>query len=303
MNAGDATSFTFRRPVPDDLAVAARIFAAEEQDVRGRSTWGVAETADWWNASNLDESWMVEADGEPAAMGMLMSRPERTICWVSVDPRYNGRGLSTELLARGEQRARELGSARLSVGTFAENDAAVRLFDLLGFRETRHYYQMRIDLDRASEPPVWPPGITVSTFRREDARDFKGALDEAFAEEWGHYAMPFEEWKQRRVEAPDADFSLWFIARDRGEVAGVLRGAANRHGGGFVAALGVRKRWRRRGLGLALLRYAFAEFHRRGMPHVTLGVDAENPTGATRLYEGAGMRVEKEDLVFEKDLA
>jgi hypothetical protein len=35
---------------------------------------------------------------------------------------------------------------------------------------------------------------------------------------------------------------------------------------------------------------------------VGLGVDAENPTGATRLYESVGMRVLKEDVVFEKEL-
>jgi ribosomal protein S18 acetylase RimI-like enzyme len=43
-------------------------------------------------------------------------------------------------------------------------------------------------------------------------------------------------------------------------------------------------------------------YNGRGLPHVTLGVDADNPTGATRLYERAGMRVEKEDVVFVKDL-
>jgi mycothiol synthase len=303
MKAAADTAFTFRRPVADDLVAAARIFAAEEKSVRGHSTWGAEELRDWWNASSLDDSWIVEADGEPVAFAMFASRPERTICWVSVDPRYNGRGVSSELLARGEQRARELGAVRLSAGMFAENAAAVRLFEELGFREARHFYQMWIALDRPPEPPVWPMGITVSTFRREDARDFKAALDEAFAEEWGHYDMPFEEWKERRVEAPNADFSLWFIARDGDDIAGVLRGEANKHGGGFVAALGVRKPWRRRGLGLALLRRAFGEFHRRGLPHVTLGVDAENPTGATRLYERAGMRVAKEDVVFEKELA
>jgi mycothiol synthase len=302
MSTGTATTFAFRRPVADDLAAAARILAAEERGVRGRSTWGVAETVDWWNASNLDESWIVEADGEPVAFGMLASRAARTICWVSVDPQYNGRGLAAELLGRGELRARELGYARLSAGMFAGNDAAASLFDRLGFRETRHFYTMWIDLDRPPEPPVWPPEIAVSTFRREDARDFKAALDEAFAEEWGHHSMSFEEWKQRRVEAPDADHSLWFVARDGDQVAGVLRGEPKRHGGGFVAALGVRKQWRRRGVGLALLRHAFCEFHRRGLPHVSLGVDAENPTGATRLYERAGMRVEKEDVVYEKEL-
>jgi mycothiol synthase len=302
MTAAADTAFTFRRPVSDDLAAAARIVAAEEKGVRGHSKWGVEEMREWWNASSLDDSWIVEADGEPVAFGTLISRPERAISWISVDPRYNGRGLASELLARGEQRAGELGAARISAGMFAENDAAARLFAALGFREARHYYQMRLDLDRQPEPPVWPTGIAVSTFRREDAREVKAALDEAFAEEWGHYDMPFEEWKERRVEAPNTDFSLWFIARDDAEIAGVLRGEANKHGGGFVAALGVRKPWRRRGLGLALLRHAFGEFHRRGLAHVTLGVDAENPTGATRLYERAGMRVEKEDVVFEKDL-
>jgi hypothetical protein len=32
------------------------------------------------------------------------------------------------------------------------------------------------------------------------------------------------------------------------------------------------------------------------------GVDTENPTGATRLYERAGMRVVNEDVVYEKEL-
>jgi mycothiol synthase len=54
---------------------------------------------------------------------------------------------------------------------------------------------------------------------------------------------------------------------------------------------------------MALLHRVFSEFHHRGAPHVGLGVDAENPTGATRLYERAGMRVVSEDILFEKDLS
>jgi mycothiol synthase len=295
---------TFRRPDDSDLAAVARIMAAEEASLRGGSTWGIDETRDWWGWSNLDESWIVEAEGEPVAFSMFMDRaPDRTICWVTVDPRYNGRGLATELLSRGEERARELGAPRISVGMAVENHAAARLFEKLSYREVRHYYQMRIDLTQPPEPPDWPEGISVTTFRREDAREFKATLDEAFAEEWGHFDMPFEEWQEQRLDAPDADFSLWFAARAGSEMAGVLRGVPKKHGGGFVAALGVRKAWRRRGLGLALLQHAFVEFHRRGSPHVTLGVDAENPTGATRLYERAGMRVEKEDIVFMKELS
>jgi ribosomal protein S18 acetylase RimI-like enzyme len=58
--------------------------------------------------------------------------------------------------------------------------------------------------------------------------------------------------------------------------------------------------YRQRGLGQTLLQHTFAEFARRGFTAVGLGVDAENPTGAVRVYERAGMRVERTNLVFEK---
>jgi ribosomal protein S18 acetylase RimI-like enzyme len=58
--------------------------------------------------------------------------------------------------------------------------------------------------------------------------------------------------------------------------------------------------YRQRGLGQALLRHTFAEFASRGFDAVGLGVDAENPTGAVRVYERAGMHVERTNLLFEK---
>jgi ribosomal protein S18 acetylase RimI-like enzyme len=115
--------------------------------------------------------------------------------------------------------------------------------------------------------------------------------------------MPFEEWKRLRLDAPEADTSVWFVAWDGDEIAGVIRCDTEKFGGGFVGALTVRKPWRGRGIGMALLRRAFREFHRRGVPHVSLGVDAQNSSGATRLYERAGMRVVSEDVVFTKQLS
>ena len=50
------------------------------------------------------------------------------------------------------------------------------------------------------------------------------------------------------------------------------------------------------------LEEAFGEFYRRGESRCALGVDANNTTGATRLYERAGMRVLWEAVIFEKEL-
>ena len=71
---------------------------------------------------------------------------------------------------------------------------------------------------------------------------------------------------------------------------------------GWIGTVGVPKGWRRRGLGLALLRESFRRFAATGETTVALGVDTENPTGATRLYERAGMRVLWQADVWQKEL-
>jgi ribosomal protein S18 acetylase RimI-like enzyme len=268
----------------------------------GADPWGVEDTRDWWRWTNLDESWIAEVDGEAAAFGALLDRGEHAAYFASVDPRYGGRGISTTLLRRAEQRARELGSPKLTAGMFSENTAARRLLERLGFWEVRRFYHMQIDFDSPRRPPNAP---TASLFRRSGRR-MRTRSTGRWRKRWpttgDTSTVGFDEWKRRRLEAPETDVSLWFIARSGDEIAGVLRGDARQHGGGWIGMLGVRPAWRRRGIANALLRHAFAEYHRRGEPHVGLGVDTQNPSGATRLYERAGMRVTTENVVFEKKL-
>jgi ribosomal protein S18 acetylase RimI-like enzyme len=115
--------------------------------------------------------------------------------------------------------------------------------------------------------------------------------------------MPFEEW-QHWLMGEGFDPTLWFVLEDGGEVAAVelCREHEGEAGLGWVSVLGVRKQWRRQGLGRALLLHAFHEFRRRGFHGAALGVDAESLTGANRLYESAGMRVVRQSDVYEKAL-
>ncbi len=98
--------------------------------------------------------------------------------------------------------------------------------------------------------------------------------------------------------------SFWSPVR-ASEIAGVLVGRAGLAAdteAGSIEELGVRRQWRGRGVGLALLQLAFDEFRRRGLARAMLTVDSENPTGATRLYERAGMTVEIAWEHWEKEL-
>ena len=95
--------------------------------------------------------------------------------------------------------------------------------------------------------------------------------------------------RARQLARPD----LWWLVRDGDEIAGVClnrMGDAGEPDHGYVHILGVRRPWRRRGLGEALLRHSFRDFWRRGVStRVSLDVDGENTTGAVRLYERVGM--------------
>jgi ribosomal protein S18 acetylase RimI-like enzyme len=139
-------------------------------------------------------------------------------------------------------------------------------------------------------------------FAENDARAFHAALEESFAQHWEHRPESFDRWWGRQVAKPDHDPSLWFLVRDGEEVAAVARNDPDRSGGGWIGALGVRPGWRGRGLAKALLLHSFREFHRRGQRRVGLGVDSENATGATQLYESVGMTVDQEQVIWEKEL-
>jgi mycothiol synthase len=89
---------------------------------------------------------------------------------------------------------------------------------------------------------------------------------------------------------------------DGAQIAAFALCADEQESGGWVHELGVRRPWRRKGLGLALLHHAFGEFYRRTIQNVYLEVDAQSLTGATRLYERAGMHVERQSTVYEKEL-
>lgn len=57
---------------------------------------------------------------------------------------------------------------------------------------------------------------------------------------------------------------------------------------GYTELLGVRRAWRKRGLATHLLELSAEVFAAAGHPYATLGVDADNPTGASALYRSLG---------------
>jgi mycothiol synthase len=237
--------------------------------------------------------------------------------WGRVDPAYEEKGIGTWLLGWAEQRAMRVltdlpAELRFAprVGTYREAGKPKKLFEDSGYRHIRSSYTMLIEMDAPVPEAVFPEGITLRTYNPEtDIEAVYRAVNDSFRDHFGHVDEPFEEGLKRFrhfvLEYEGFDPTLLFIAMDGDEIAGINICRSRSYDDpemGWVGTLGVRRAWRKRGLGLALLRHSFNEFYRRGRRKVGLGVDAQNLTGALRLYENAGMHVHQAFDLYEKEL-
>jgi mycothiol synthase len=294
--------FLLRSGTATDVSAVTELVVAEEEAVRGSSRWTEADTLDWFHTLEQSGELQIVDDGSRpvGVLGLRFGAVARG--WLAFEPNALDERTGAALVQFAERHARRHGAVKLKLATFAENRAVTDLLELAGFRPDRRYFRMQIDFLQPPAEPAWPPGISCSTFDRAEARAFYDATNEAFAGVGDFHPPPFDEWQRRQFEAPEFDPSLWFVARDRDEVAGIARCWPERWACGWIDVLAVRPRWRRRGLGRALLHQTFRAFYGRGRLCVGLQVDSENRTGAAQLYERAGMRVAAEDVAFAKEL-
>ena len=306
--------FTLRRPMLDDLLAVKQLLNTVEV-----AEYGTAETTEsdmhmMWQRPGftlVSDAWIVLApDGDVVAYANVGNRQHiRVYEGVEVHPAYRGRGIGTYLLQLGEERAYQHipeapeGARVVLTGEVSDlNVAGQRVLEKNGFTLIRNFWRMGIELRETPSVAQWPEGIEVRTLTAGMERAVYEADEEAFRDHWGFISMEFEEWAHWALKGGDFDPSLWFLAMDGEEIAAFALCADEKESGGWVHVLGVRRPWRRRGLGQALLQHAFGKFYRRNIHNVYLGVDAQSLTGATRLYERVGMHVVRQYKNYEKEL-
>ena len=249
-----------------------------------------------------------DESGRPLGFGHLWGTPSDEMrCFVRVRPAAKGRGVATALLSRFVDSAREAGASSLTLTSWAQDPDATPLLESLEFAPVRYFVQMRVELTAGEEPKVdWPDGIALDNYERgrDDAQLFLAYAD-AFAEHWGQQSVDEADWwdEIRDADAAGFDAELWFVARAGATIAGFSICRELEDDGetvGWVSLLGVRPAWRGRGLGDALLAHSLTALRRRGLARAALNVDAENTTGALRLYRKAGMEPRPSFTVWSK---
>jgi mycothiol synthase len=319
-----ADAMTMRPARMEDLEEAVELFNECAISMTGRPGSDLDGIRAEWELPEFDlaESTMVAVTPEGRLAGYIevwdtSSLPVRIWVWGRVHPAFEGLGIGSRLMRWAELRSQRALSrvpedlrVVMEAGTYIQNQSASQLLAHFGMKPVRRFLTMAIDLDGQPFEAEWPAAIQVRTMASMDElADVIRATDDAFQDHWGYVEQPFDEryrrWLHFLENSNDFDPSLWYLAMDGNEIAGMslcwLRSDMDPEMG-WVGTLGVRRPWRRQGLGLALLKHSFHALLERGQKSVGLGVDSESLTGATRLYEKAGMSAILEFEVSQKEL-
>lgn len=234
-------------------------------------------------------------------------------CMVRVHPDFRGHGIEDYLWAWINSNSRRAlpkapSDARVYLISNAHSLESNIIAELIaqGFEHVRSTYRMQIEFDNVL-PVVTPPeGFTFRPFNPgEDSALVHACVQDAFRDHFGFLPMPFEQWRHWFIDIPDLVPELWTLAYAGDDLAGVAMCATHnselpQHG--YIHYLAVRRPFRRRGLGKALLLHSFKLFQDYGKIGASLGVDTHNLTGALKLYEDVGMRATSTYLRYEKEL-
>lgn len=322
------TKFTMRPAEMSDLESVVAFCNLWEEASAGIRSFTLDNMRSQWTrpSFNLADSTRIMLNSDSEIVGFAdvqdeMDPPVKPRVAFYIHPDHEEDGLETALLDWIETRCHDCLSrlpedlqVTIVTGTLNSFETQKQYLEKAGYTLKRHYFDMQISLDTPPIKPEWPDNITVSHYETfpellQNLQPILAAFNEAFRDHYGHVERSMDAivkiWTHRLNHDPDFDPTLWFIAWEGTEIAGVSLcwpKSWEDPNEGYVGVLAVRRPWRKRGLGLALLHHSFNEFYRRGKPKAGLSVDGSSLTGAVALYERAGMHVHKVYDGYEKVL-
>lgn len=312
------------QPVDAAALMALRNACEEADGLDYRST--VQETMEELSAPEADVERQAIAGfggaGRMVAFGWAQPKAKPTVrrrvdLWGAVHPAWRRRKLGTQVLRWSEARGRQFIAtmperhlpAALDIHAHERPADRLALAERHGFRPIRHYFEMRRALSGELPLAEVAAPLRIVGWSLELDEQVRLAHNEAFRDHWGSEPIPAEVWRHVFTGGSSFRADLSFVVLDGGEVAGysatyaypadyTVSGIRD----AWIGQLGVRRPWRRRGLASALIGRSLRTFLEAGLDHGSIGVDAENPSGALGLYERLGFRTFETSIRLAKDV-
>ena len=224
-------------------------------------------------------------------------------------PDWRGRGLGRELLRWSVGRARQLrdmlapGDAwTFDADAYSTEATALHLFERVGMRPVRYWYEMRADLGRPVRQ-LPRPELAVIAFAAGYAPALHEAWNDAMADHVDSETLSLADWSRQELYQPGFRPDLTRLAIHGDTVAAYVMVGEETPGRVRINGVGTRRAWRRQGLAGALLAEAMQAAADDGQQRASLGVDSESPTGAVSIYQRAGFEVRDAWISYRMALA
>jgi ribosomal protein S18 acetylase RimI-like enzyme len=264
---------------------------------------------------------IAEVNGAIVAVGRVetsqnISGERIYFCSGNVRPGWRRRGIGRALLMHGERRLCQIAAGHPKDGpkffqsypVGSTQAGYIALLEKNGYRVIRYSFDMVLpSFDKIPDAPL-PGGLQIRPVRDQNLREIWDAKEEAFQDLWGFIPMgekAYASW----CEDPFWRKDITSIAWSGSEVVGMVLGLANedenrKHNRRriYTESICVRRPWRKRGVARALIADCLRLARAAGFTEAGLGVDAENPSGALRLYESIGYRVANQSMYFRKPM-
>lgn len=232
-----------------------------------------------------------------------------------VHPDVRGGNLETQIIGWGEIRMREVKHERafpvkLRVGARDTETNRIVILENHGFASDRYFFNMERSLAEPIPEPQFPKGFILRCMKlEEDVEAWVDLHNNSFIDHWNFHPLTLENFKHWLKEAsyrPDLD--LIAVTADNTFAAcchcniNTEKNARMGRKRGVVEILGTRRGFRRMGLGKAMLLAGLHRLQEAAMDTARLGVDADNPSGALRLYESVGFRKVRTNINYVCDV-
>lgn len=273
------------------------------------------------NSDPYQDMLFAEINGEVVAYNRVWweKQEDGTLLYNVVgflNPDWRRKGIGTAMLQHAEARMRQIAASQpesgekfFQVWANGSEHGLQALLASQGYRPARYFCEMTRDINEPLPEAPMPTGLEVRPVTEAHYRPIFEAASEAFRDHWGHIERSFEEEFPHWIEDPDFDPSLWKVAWDGDQIAGMVQNFVNagenaeyNRKRGYTEGISTRRPWRKLGLARSLLVQSIAMFKEMGMSETALGVDAENLSGALKLYQSVGYKEVKRSMSYRKPL-